>query len=167
MENNLNILFVESSQSDTLLIIKLLALEGYIINYLRVETCEQMTAAMQDRTWDLVLAENNIAQFDALAILSVYHEKGLEIPIIILSNDLSDEHVITLMKKGAHDYITKDQVGRLIPVIARELKVSTIRKEKTIAEKALIQTENKFHSFFSKQYYRKLSHIPCGSVDRL
>ena len=42
MENNLNILFIENSQSDTLLIIQLLALDGYIINYLRIETSEQM-----------------------------------------------------------------------------------------------------------------------------
>ena len=148
MENKLRVLFVEDSGSDAGLIVHRLELAGYVIDYERVETVDEMKNALQEHSWDLILSDYNMPQFDVADALSLYREMALDIPFIILSNAISDETAVALMKAGAHDYLMKDQMVRLIPVVALELNEAKIRSEKRLAVEALVQTEKRYRSFF-------------------
>ena len=50
------------------------------------------------------------------------------------------------MKLGAHDYIMKDKLSRLIPAIERELKEVDIRREKAEALLKLKESEENYRS---------------------
>jgi two-component system, cell cycle sensor histidine kinase and response regulator CckA len=56
---------------------------------------------------------------------------------------------VAAMKTGAHDYIIKSNISRLLPVIEREINESKIRAERKLLEhktEALGLSEEKFNT---------------------
>src|SRR3546814_9554026 len=63
---------------------------------------------------------------EALALL---HKRKLDIPFIFVSGTLSEEMAVAAMRAGAHDYIVKDRLRRLVPAVERELRDAVARRE--------------------------------------
>ena len=55
MGTPLNVLLVEDSEADALLVVRELKRAGYAVDHVRVDTREDMEAALRDRVWDLVI----------------------------------------------------------------------------------------------------------------
>src|SRR5665647_305629 len=153
----LRILFVEDSESDAGLIIRQLGLAGYLVDFECVETPDQMKAALVKGSWDLVFSEYQLDNFDAAEALTICHELTPDIPFIVISNTLSDEAIVAAIKAGAHDYLNKADLLRLIPAVVRELNEAIIRSEKRLAlnakleiEKTLIESEHRYRTLFSE-----------------
>ena len=144
----LAVLIVEDSQDDAELIVQLFKMEGYDIAFEQVETAAQMRAALERRTWDIVISDHSLPRFSSLAALSLLKETGLDIPFIAVSGTLSEETAVTMMKTGAHDYLNKGNLTRLIPAVERELAQAKVRQERRRAEAALARSERAHRSLF-------------------
>lgn len=144
----LAVLIVEDSQDDAELIVQLFKMEGYAIAFEQVETATQMRAALERRTWDIVISDHSLPRFSSLAALSLLKETGLDIPFIAVSGTLSEETAVTMMKTGAHDYLNKGNLTRLIPAVERELAQAKVRQERRRAEAALARSERAHRSLF-------------------
>ena len=48
-------------------------------------------------------------------------------PFVIVSATIGEEAAVEAMKAGAHDYILKHRLGRLVPAVSRELRESAVR----------------------------------------
>jgi signal transduction histidine kinase len=68
-------------------------------------------------------------------------ESGHDLPFILVSAVVSEETAVTAMKAGAHDYIMKRNLARLVPAIERELREAQTRAARKAAETALRQSE--------------------------
>ncbi len=130
----LRILFVEDSEDDVELTIAELSRAGYVIEALRVETGEAMTEAMNTRTWDIIISDFKMPEFSAEGSLTLYKSSGLEIPFIIVSGVVEAEDVVYLLKRGAHDFLNKHSLARLVPAIERELRDTHARTAQRKAE---------------------------------
>jgi PAS domain S-box-containing protein len=64
----------------------------------------------------------------------------------MMSGAVSEETAVAAMRAGAHDYVSKGNLTRLVPAIDRELKEAGIRHNRLIAERALEASEARFHS---------------------
>jgi PAS domain S-box-containing protein len=137
MCKRLSILIVEDSESDTELIIRQFQKANYDITYERVETDDQMMAAIEKRSWDLVIADYSLPEFNAPAALAILQKSGLDIPFVVVSGAIGEETAIEIMKAGAHDYIMKNNMSRLVPAIERELKEAESRVQRKQAEELL------------------------------
>ena len=137
MCKRLSILIVEDSESDTELIIRQFQKANYDITYERVETDDQMMAAIEKRSWDLVIADYFLPEFNAPAALAILQKSGLDIPFVVVSGAIGEETAIEIMKAGAHDYIMKNNMSRLVPAIERELKEAESRVQRKQAEELL------------------------------
>src|SRR5438093_3063718 len=113
MDRPLRILLVEDSEDDTALLIRELQRAGYRPTLQRVETAEAMNAALDAEDWDIVLADYVLPRFSALAALVVLKKRGLDLPVIIVSGAISEGIALAAMKAGAHDYVMKNNIGRL------------------------------------------------------
>ncbi len=60
-----------------------------------------------------------------------------DIPVIIVSGAIGEDVATEVRRAGAHDYVMKDNLRRLVPAIERELRDARVRQEKQQAEKAL------------------------------
>jgi PAS domain S-box-containing protein len=137
MSVKIRILQVEDSESDAALIERLLEKAGYAVHSLRVENAGQMRNALAGDSWDLVVCDYRLPQFDAPAALKLLQESGLDIPFIVVSATIGEEVAVRMMKAGAHDYVMKNNLARLLPAIEREMREAHTRRERSRAERAL------------------------------
>lgn len=67
----LHVLMIEDCESDAALIVRQLARAGYTVNDERVETPDQLRAALSDTSWDIIIADYQLPQFDAQTALTL------------------------------------------------------------------------------------------------
>ncbi|MGS2716719.1 EAL domain-containing protein [Eionea flava] len=133
----LNILFVEDSQDDVELTLSELYRAGYDVSVQRVESEEAMQQALDNGHWDLIISDYKMPQFSAEKSLQLYKKNRLDIPFIIISGVVEAEDVVSLLKQGAHDFLNKSALARLIPAIERELREANARIAQRHAEQKI------------------------------
>jgi len=133
----LRVLIVEDSEDDALLLVHQLKRGGYEPAFERVDTPEAMSAALAKGTWDIILSDYTMPRFSAPAALALFKESGLDLPFIIVSGAIGEEAAVEMMKAGAHDYVMKGNLARLIPAIKRELCDAEVRRKRKKAEEQL------------------------------
>ena len=137
MTKPLHALIVEDSENDTELLLRELRRGGYDPVHARVETPETMQAALIDRPWDIVFSDFTMPHFNAFDALALLRNTGLDLPFIIVSGTIGEDRAVTAMKAGAHDYILKGNLKRLVPAVERELREARMRQERSQAEAAI------------------------------
>jgi PAS domain S-box-containing protein len=142
----LRVLFVENSDEDFALILEELQRGGYEPVLEKVVTRQAMAEALQKKTWDLILCDHTLPQFNSAEALRLYKESGLEIPFIIVSGTMDEELAAQTMNRGAHDYLSKNNLVRLIPIIQRELRQVELRMEYKSAEESLRASQHEYES---------------------
>ncbi|HEX4650257.1 MAG TPA: ATP-binding protein [Granulicella sp.] len=142
----MNVLLVEDNPDDAFLLERHLRRNGVAFAINRVETAEEMRAALSGaHPPDVVLADYNLPQFSGPAALKILRRTGMDIPFIMMSGALSEETAVESMRAGAQDYVTKQNLARLVPAIERELKDVVARRDRQVAETALKASEARFH----------------------
>ena len=144
MKAPLRVLVVEDSEFDAQMMISLLRKGGYDVTSERVETSEGMKAALANRTWDVVLSDYNLPDFNAPAALQLIKDSGLDLPFIIVSGGIGEDIAVAAMKSGAHDYLMKGNLHRLLPAVERELREAANRASQREAKKALLESEHRY-----------------------
>lgn len=146
-EKPLRVLLVEDSEDDALLIGRHFRRSGYNPAITRVETEQAMELALAEpeSAWDIVLADYNLPNFSAPAALQLLKRRGADIPFIMMSGAVSEETAVAAMRAGAHDYVSKQNLARLIPAIERELGEARARRNRRATERALRASEERFH----------------------
>jgi len=129
----LHVLIVEDSEDDALVLLYTLRNEGYDPIFERVDSAQAMDAAL-NKTWDVIICDYKMPGFGAIAALELLQAKGQDIPFIILSGTIDEETAVTAMKAGAHDFILKQRMARLIPAIEREIREAKLRRKHAQAE---------------------------------
>ncbi|MHB8094183.1 MAG: PAS domain S-box protein [Candidatus Aminicenantales bacterium] len=145
---SLRTLIVEDNEDDAQLVLRLLRKGGFDPAYERVDTAIAMREAVGREKWDVIISDFNMPHFSGLAAIELYQEKGLDIPFIIVSGTIGEEAAVAAMRLGAHDYVMKNNLPRLVPAIQRELREAESRKEHKIAEAALRESEERINKAF-------------------
>jgi len=134
MNKLLHILIVEDTESDALLIVEKIKSDGYEVDFERVETEEDMNAALDQEKWDVIIADYKLPRFSAPAALELVQQKQFDIPFIVVSGTVGEDVAVEAMKKGAHDYLMKGNLTRLCVAIDKEIKDAEERHHRREAE---------------------------------
>jgi len=124
----LRLLLIEDSEDDALLLIRELKQGGYAPDYLRVDTEEGVSVALAEADWDVVITDHNLPGFSSNRAIEIVSQDGDDLPVIIVSGSIGEDVAVCAMKAGAHDYIMKGNLKRLVPAIERELREAENRK---------------------------------------
>jgi len=137
MTTPLRVLLIEDSENDAELLLLELRRGGYAPEYERVETPEGLEDALARQTWDIIISDYAMPRFNGVQALKLAQEKVADIPFIIVSGSIGEDVAVAAMKAGAHDYLMKGNLARLLPAIARELREVRIRQERRQAEETI------------------------------
>jgi PAS domain S-box-containing protein len=142
----LRVLLVEDNEDDAFLLARYFEHAGYQPSVRRVETADEMRLALNESNtqWDVVLADFNLPSFSATAALHLLKHMGQDVPFIVMSGAISEETAVEAMRAGAHDYVSKQNLARLIPAIEREIREARARRSKIDAEHALHASQERF-----------------------
>jgi signal transduction histidine kinase/FixJ family two-component response regulator len=135
MSNLIRVLIVEDSEDDTLLLVRELQRGGFEPRFERVYTAEAMAGALANQKWDLVISDYTMPHFSGTAALEVLKQSALDLPFIVVSGSIGEDVAVASMKAGAHDYLMKGNLHRLISAIERELREAEVRSQRKRAEK--------------------------------
>lgn len=133
----IRVLTVEDSEDDALLLLREFRRGGYEPIYRRVETREDLENALTTQTWDIVVSDYTMPKLTGLMALEIVQNQKLDLPFIIVSGNVGEDIAVEAMKAGAHDYLMKDNLKRLIPAVERELRETEVRWARKRAEQAV------------------------------
>lgn len=136
-QQSLRILHLEDSPEDAELQNEFLRAEGFVVHSSRVQTPGDFQSELLTGGYDLILADNAMPGFDGLSALRIARQLAPDIPFIFVSGTIGEEIAIESLKNGATDYVLKDRLNRLVPVIHRALQEAEEHRERQRAETAL------------------------------
>jgi diguanylate cyclase (GGDEF)-like protein/PAS domain S-box-containing protein len=145
MSNPLRVLLLEDRPGDAELILHELRRSGYDPTATRVETKQEFLENLGSEL-DVILADFNLPQFDALSALQLVRDSGLDVPFIIVSGSIGEELAVSGIKLGAADYLMKDRLARLGQSVAHALQQRRLRQENGQAEAALREAEARYRT---------------------
>jgi hypothetical protein len=140
------VLLVADDDDDVAGVIRELQKRGYDAEHVRIDSAARMEAALSAGGWDAVIAEYAAPSFGAPDALATMRAEGVDLPFIILSGTDDERSAAAAMEAGAHDYLTKDNLTRLVPALERELREAQERRERRRSEEALRQSEERFRT---------------------
>ena len=136
---SLHVLLLEDRLADVKLILRALEKAGFEPDWQHVQTEEEFTAALKPEL-DVILADYNLPQFNALRALKMVQDRDLDVPFIVVTGTL-EEAAMECVKQGAADYLLKDRLTRLGEAIKNALHEKQLRQEKRLTEAALRDNE--------------------------
>jgi len=135
---SLRVLAVEDTTADFDLLVRSLTRSGYQVDALRVDTAEAMRAALASRQWDIVFSDWSMPSFNAMDALSIVHQSGIDVPLLIVSGTVNEETAVEALRAGARDFLSKDRLARLGPAVERELREAVTRRERNKMREQLL-----------------------------
>ncbi len=144
-QRSIAVLLVEDNEDDAALLERHLRKNGFNPGITCVETAAEMRSSLAAGPPDIVIADYNLPKFSGPEALQLTRGSGYDLPFIMMSGAISEETAVESMRAGAQDYVTKQNLARLIPVVERELREAAARRSRVAAERALAVSESRFH----------------------
>jgi signal transduction histidine kinase len=131
------VLLVEDSDDDALLIENAMRNGGLAFDLSRVDTLESVKSALLRRRWDVVLSDYSLPGFNAQDVIAHVRECCPDTAVIVVSGSVSEEVVVEIVKAGARDYLMKPNLTRLPLAVEREIEESSERRRRRDLEEQL------------------------------
>jgi len=113
---------------------------GYAPSFQRVVTEEQLHRALSGHC-DIAISDFAVGNFGALGALRAIQEKGVDLPLIVVSGKIKDSDVLAVLKAGAADHLTRSNLMRLNAAVEREIRAAKLRRERTRLEEQFRQSQ--------------------------
>ncbi len=136
-DRQLRVLLIEDDPLDLELVIATLREYGFSFESDTTKSRTGLLAMLAAHTYDLILSDYNMPGFDGLTALRLVQEHAPETPFILVSGAVGEEIAIESLKAGATDYVLKDRLARLGPVVERALQQYAERQIRIRAEQEL------------------------------
>ncbi|TAK50486.1 MAG: PAS domain S-box protein [Betaproteobacteria bacterium] len=164
MSKSVKVLLVEDSANDAELALQVLRRGGFDVQYERVDSAAAMAEALQRQPWDAVISDFRMPGFTGLDALEVLHGSGFDIPFILVSGTIGEDVAVEAMKAGASDYLMKENLARLAPVLERELNEAALRAEHREAQRHLVESEKRYRDLVENSRDLICTHDLTGKL---
>jgi diguanylate cyclase (GGDEF)-like protein/PAS domain S-box-containing protein len=144
--NTRGVLLLEDNPSDADLITRELRKAGLYFPIQRVGTREDFIRAVRLQKPSLIISDYTLPGFDGLAALGLAMDALPESPFIFVSGTIGEERAIEALKRGAADYINKDNLRRVGPAVKKALADVQERSRRNDAEMALREAEKRYEN---------------------
>jgi len=139
----LNILHIEDSNADFMIIERHLNQNGLSARSNRVDSLEELKKALARGTWDLVLSDYKVPQLDFLDSLQLIRATCPDLPVIMVTGAMGEEKAVEILKMGAWDFVLKDNLSRLVPAVLCSLKDKSVLEEQRRSAERLKKSEER------------------------
>jgi len=155
------VVIVEDQEDDASLMLHELRRAQFEPEFERVETEQELKAALEKGGWDIVLSDHGLPRFNSLQALNMLNQSELDLPFIIVSGSIGEDLAVAAMKSGAHDYIMKNNLARLGPAVEREMREAETRRARRAAEEARLKPVQELEQAYT-QLERRVREITAS-----
>ena len=134
----LRVLILEDVVADAELCERELRRAGLRFQSRRVDARAAYEGALDEFMPDLIISDFSLpGAFDGLTALELARRKLPDVPFVFMSGTIGEERAVEAMKRGATDYVLKDRLNRLVPVIKRAIEEAAERAARRKAEEEI------------------------------
>src|SRR5260370_22589152 len=92
-------------------------------------------------TPDVAISDFTATGFSALAALEQIQHMDLDLPLIVVSGKIRDADVLSVLKAGAADHMTRNNLMRLNAAVEREIRGVKMRRDRIRLEEQFRQAQ--------------------------
>lgn len=130
MRKGIRVLVVEDSPMGAETIIRAIKNGSDQVDISVVDSRDSFVSALDAGQWDALICDYLLKDFTGRDALQLYRARGLDIPFICVSGEIGGEEAATIIRDGAHDFVSKSHLWRLRPVLERELEAAEARRHR-------------------------------------
>ena len=143
-DKTVSILHLEDQEDDSFLVKYIISKEFNSFYYYYVDGEKDFIKILEENKIDVILSDYEIPGFSGIEALDIAKKNYPYIPFIFVTGKMGEDAAIESLLKGATDYVLKSKLERLIPAIKRVLNEAELIKNKIAADKALLESEEKY-----------------------
>ena len=121
---------------------------GYEPSFDRITSEEQLESVLAEgygpgtqAPYDIAISDFAAGNTGAMAALRKIQEKGIDLPLIVVSGKYKDSDVLEVLKAGAADHLTRRNLMRLNAAVEREIRAARMRRDRTRLEEQFRQAQ--------------------------
>jgi signal transduction histidine kinase len=140
-KGRVRLLLIEDSPDDAEVIQQALKRSGFDLQTRLVDDAASVSRALEEETFDLVISDYQLPQFDGLAALAIVRRSDPDLPFIVVSGRVGEDAAVDAVRRGANDYLLKQNLTRLPLAVERELREGELRRDRKRFREQLVVTE--------------------------
>lgn len=138
MESELRLLLVEDSSGDELALVRTLRSSGLLFSFHRATGEASFLEALSD-PWDVVITDYLLPDLTADRVIDLLRTRQPHTPVLVLSGRAGEDLAVEVMRRGAADYILKENLSRVPYAVERALREVRVRAARSRAEAQVIR----------------------------
>jgi signal transduction histidine kinase/DNA-binding response OmpR family regulator len=141
MNDTVKLLVIDDDEADRLQLKRALKVSGFKFELTEYEYVPDITDTLN--SFDCIFLDYLLPGANGLQLLKKIRDKGIRIPIVMITSQGNESIAVELMKAGASDYIVKNEINgtSLGQTIRNMNRLSQIVREREEAEEALRVSE--------------------------
>lgn len=137
LNGNIRILCIEDTEGDFRLVERRILRDGLQTLMKRVETRDEIEAALSAEPWDVILTDYTLPSLRVEDEIPSIAARWPDLPIILVSGSIGEEKAADCLKAGVWDFVLKDGLARLVPAITKSLQEAQEKTRLRAAERDL------------------------------
>jgi two-component system cell cycle sensor histidine kinase/response regulator CckA len=138
------LLHLEDNPKDAELIHDRLEVAGLASDILWVNNRRKFEEALVRTTFEVILCDFNLPDYDGISALSLARKKQPDVPVIVISGSLNEEEAVRCLHLGATDYLLKQRLERLPNAVRRAIFAAEELRKRRRTEAELRASEERF-----------------------
>lgn len=163
----LKILLLEANLPDAEGVEAALVAGEFDCELLRVDTRTNFVRALENRGFDLILADCTLPDIDGIAALEIARNLRPETPLIFVSASIGEERAIATIEAGAAGFVLKQRLERLVPGVRRVLREVRDRLDRQRTEHMLLEQERLLKLIASGRPLNECLAAVCTAISHL
>ena len=106
----------------------------------KISTGQELLDALGNG-WEVAISDFAVGDFGAIAALNLIQQQGVDLPLIVVTGKIRDSDVLSVLKAGAADHLTRSNLMRLNAAVERELRAARLRRERNRLEEQFRQAQ--------------------------
>ncbi|MCT8334881.1 ATP-binding protein [Leptospira sp. 85282-16] len=141
IQKKLNVLIVEDSLASYKAIVSVLQNFGFSIFPERAEWKAEFEQKMSDESWDIVISDFYLPDFDGRYVITRVKEINPDLPVILVTEFLPEDSASEFLNLGASEFLPKSSIIKLPFVVNRELEAYRLKVSQKKAWDMLVHGE--------------------------
>ncbi|MDP4290541.1 MAG: response regulator, partial [Bacteroidota bacterium] len=143
MDNPIRILHLEDNSYDATLVAIELKKEYFSVDIKVAANHKDFEELLNTYSFDVVLADNNIPNYNGIDALQYSKANFPEMPFIFVSGTLGEDKAILAMRYGAADFVDKNHIEKLGYALRRVLNEANAKKQLVSLNDAIVESEER------------------------
>lgn len=151
---NYNILLVDDDEVDILTFERALKKSGLSYNLHVSKNATETKRLISKNSYDCIFLDYLLPGEDGLQLLVKLREFNILTPVAVLTSQGDEKIAVEMIKNGAFDYFNKSEINpdKISKVIISAVRLSESEKQRQIAEREIIETNNRLKAILESTY---------------